>query len=48
MLSLCDIIDAVEPVDAWKSDATVYESGKVVYMSGFISAQSVIVGVLCS
>lgn len=48
MLSLCDIIDAVEPVDAWKSDATVYESGKVVYTSGFVSAQAVIGGVLCS
>lgn len=29
MLSLYDFIYAVEPVDAWKPEANIYESGKM-------------------
>lgn len=52
MLSLYDIIYAVEPVDAWKPEANIYESGEITcttpfstpQMSHFASKPSVLTG----
>lgn len=33
ILSLCDTVCAVEPVDAWKPEANLYESGKMLFLS---------------
>lgn len=36
-LSLYHIIYAVEPVDAWKPEANLYESGEIVSSAHFLS-----------
>ncbi len=39
MLSVYDIIYAVEPVDAWKPEANLYESGEIDCTTPFSATQ---------